>query len=279
MEVLITEEALAARLAAGQRTVILDVRWALGSSTGEEDHLAGHIPGAVYVDLDTELAAPARPEAGRHPLPEPQRLAAATKRWGIEPADTVVVYDAVGGLSAARAWWLLRDAGLSEVFLLDGGWAAWTAAGGEVATGQVTATPGSWVPHPGSLPVVDAAGAAAFPFTGVLLDARAGERFRGETEPVDPRPGHIPGALNAPTAGNLAADGKFLPAETLREKFAALGPAAGGPPVAVYCGSGVTAAHEIAALAIAGIDAALYPGSYSQFSSDPAREVATGPTG
>ncbi|MDN5755227.1 MAG: sulfurtransferase, partial [Micrococcaceae bacterium] len=151
--------------------------------------------------------------------------------------------------------------------------------GGEVATGPVTPLPGRWVPHPGSLPVLDADGAAAFPSTGVLLDARAGERFRGETEPVDPRPGHIPGALNAPTAANLDADSRFLSAEALREKFAALGPAAGGPPVAVYCGSGVTAAHEIAALAIAGIDAALYPGSYSQFSSDPAREVATGPTG
>lgn len=279
MEVLIGAEALAARIAAGDRTVILDVRWALGSTTGEEEHLAGHIPGAVYVDLETELAAPGRPEAGRHPLPEAQTLTAAAARWGIDPGDTVVVYDAVGGLSAARAWWLLRDAGVAEVFLLDGGWAAWTAAGGEVATGEVTPTPGSWVPQPGALPVLDADGAAAFPSTGVLLDARAGERFRGETEPVDPRPGHIPGALNAPTAANLDEDGRFLSAEILREKFAALGPAAGGPPVAVYCGSGVTAAHEIAALAIAGIDAALYPGSYSQFSSDPDRDVATGPTG
>ncbi len=279
MDVLIGAEALAARIAAGERTVILDVRWALGSTTGRAEHLAGHIPGAVYVDLDTELAAPARQEAGRHPLPEPGALAAAAARWGIDPGDTVVVYDAVGGMSAARAWWLLRDAGLAGVFLLDGGWAAWTATGGEVATGEVTPRPGSWVPQPGALPVLDADGAAAFPSTGVLLDARAGERFRGETEPVDPRPGHIPGALNAPTAANLDEDGRFLPAETLREKFAALGPAAGGPPVAVYCGSGVTAAHQIAALAIAGIDAALYPGSYSQFSSDPEREVATGPTG
>ncbi|WP_417218821.1 sulfurtransferase [Arthrobacter sp.] len=281
MDVLITAGQLADRLASGRRTVVLDVRWKLGSDTGHGDYLAGHVPCAVYVDLETELAAPPSAGQGRHPLPDPAVFAAAVLRWGIHPGDTVVAYDAVGGLSAARAWWLLRDAGLDTVLLLDGGWAAWQEAGGGIETGEVRADPGTWVPVPGSLPVIDADQAAAFAEQGILLDARAGERYRGEVEPVDPRPGHIPGALGASTAENLDAAGRFLPAESLRARFAGIDPAlasgADGRPVAVYCGSGVSAAHQIAALEMAGVRAALYPGSYSQFSSDPDREVTTGP--
>jgi thiosulfate/3-mercaptopyruvate sulfurtransferase len=183
-----------------------------------------------------------------------------------------VAYDATGNLAAARAWWLLRDAGLPDVRLLDGGLAAWTAAGHPLETGAVTPEPGTATLAGGVLPTIDIDGAAAWP--GVLLDARAGERYRGEVEPVDPRAGHIPGAISAPTAENLAEDGTFRSADELRERFAGLG-VRPGDKVAVYCGSGVTAAHTIAALRIAGIDAALYPGSWSQWSSHENRPVAT----
>lgn len=288
MQVLMGTGELAERMAAGLRTVLLDVRWALGQVSGHRDYLEGHVPGAVYVDLEGELAAPGSPDRGRHPLPAARDFAAAVERWGIHPSDTVVVYDAVGGTSAARAWWLLRDAGMDRVFLLDGGLQAWREAGGKLDTGEVVPEPGTWEPTPGAMPVIDADAAASFAGTGLLLDARAGERYRGEVEPVDPRPGHIPGARSVPTAGNLDASGRFLPADALLSRFAEIEPelAGGGddggstglgaPPVAVYCGSGVSAAHEIAALEIAGVRAALYPGSYSQFSSDPDREVATG---
>lgn len=275
MDVLITAGQLAERMSDGRRTVVLDVRWKLGSDTGHEDYLAGHVPGAVYVHLETELAAPGAAERGRHPLPDAEVFTAAVQRWGIQPGDTVVAYDAVGGSSAARAWWMLRDAGLERVMLLDGGLAAWVEAGGTLEAGAVDPEPGSWIPRPGGWPVLDIDGAAAFPATGVLLDARAGERYRGEIEPFDARPGHVPGAVSAPTSENLDAAGCFLDAGALRERFAHLG-ATGDTPVAVYCGSGVTAAHQIAALAIAGIDAALYPGSFSQYAADLDRPVATG---
>ncbi|WP_201292781.1 sulfurtransferase, partial [Cellulomonas citrea] len=177
-----------------------------------------------------------------------------------------------GAMAAARAWWLLRWAGVSQVRLLDGGLAAWQSAGLPVESGEQAALPGDVVLRPGALPTTDAEGAARWP--GVLLDARAGERFRGEVEPVDPRAGHVPGAVSAPTQDNLDAVGAFLPDEQLRARFAALVPA--GAPVAVYCGSGVTAAHQVAALAAVGLEATLYPGSWSQWSADPSRPVATG---
>jgi len=305
-DVLITATELAAALRTDRPPVLLDVRWALGDPDGHRHYLAGHLPGAVHVDLDTELAAPAAPEHGRHPLPDLGQLQAAARRWGVHDGDAVVAYDDNGNLAAARAWWLLRWAGLTEVRLLDGGLAAWTAAGLPVESGQFAPVRGDVVLHPGALPVVDAEGAAQVARVGVLLDARAPERYRGENEPVDPRAGHIPGAVSAPTAGNLAPDGRFQSPAELAARFAAFGltrkPDAGGGeasgdgangdgasgdsadgdadrPVAVYCGSGVTASHEIVALHLAGIDAALYPGSWSQWSSDPARPVATGPGG
>jgi thiosulfate/3-mercaptopyruvate sulfurtransferase len=273
-DVLVTAADLAAELADDDAPVLLDVRWALGRTDGHERYLAGHVPGAVYVDLDTELAAPPTPDGGRHPLPEPGDLEAAARRWGVREGSAVVAYDEVGGMSAARAWWLLRWAGVASVRLLDGGLAAWTSAGRSLEAGEVVAEPGDLVVRPGALPTIDADGAADWPGTGVLLDARAAERYAGLVEPVDARAGHIPGAVSAPTAANLAADGTFLPDEALRTRFAAL---VGEPdrPVAVYCGSGVTAAHEAAALASIGVEATLYPGSWSAWSSDPARPVAT----
>ena len=263
-DVLVTAEALEAELAGPRAPLLLDVRWALGQSDGHDRYLAGHLPGAVYVDLDTELAAPASPRDGRHPLPGD--LQASARRWGVTPNRPVVAYDAVGGMSAARVWWLLRWAGLRDVRLLDGGLGSWTSP---LEAGEVGTTPSEIVLTTGALPTIDADEAATWP--GPLLDARATERYRGEFEPVDPRAGHIPGALSFPTAWLLDADGTFLPEEALRSRFASL-----DGPVAVYCGSGVTAAHEVAALASIGIDAALYPGSWSQWSNDPTRPVATG---
>ncbi|MGY1616911.1 sulfurtransferase [Geodermatophilus sp. SYSU D00691] len=274
MSVLLRAEEL---LAGRGRVVLLDVRWALGDDRGHERYLEGHLPGAVFVDLESELAGPPSAAGGRHPLPSLPRLQAAARRWGVRAGDRVVAYDDTGGAAAARAWWLLRWGGLADVRLLDGGLAAWQRAGGPVETGEVVPEPGDVVLTGGGLPVVGADDAAALPAAGgLLLDARAAERYRGEVEPVDPRAGHVPGAVSAPTTANLAADGTFLPAAALRERFAALGVAA-GRPVAVYCGSGVTAAHEIAALAEVGVEAALWPGSWSQWSADPARPAATGP--
>nr|MDT0660510.1 sulfurtransferase [Micromonospora sp. DSM 115978] len=272
-DILVTAAGLADALASGRPPVLLDVRWRLGDPHGRRHYLDGHVPGAVYVDLDAELAGPPSPRDGRHPLPDLGRLQAAARRWGISDGDPVVAYDDSGNLAAARAWWLLTWAGVSGVRLLDGGYPAWVAAGGAVERSEVTPDPGTVTLRPGGLAVVDADGAARVAAAGVLLDARAAERFRGEHEPVDPRAGHIPGAVSAPTTGNVTTDGRFRPAAELARHFAELG-VEGGGPVAVYCGSGVTASHQIAALHIAGLSAALYPGSWSQWSNDPDRPTA-----
>jgi thiosulfate/3-mercaptopyruvate sulfurtransferase len=255
---------------------MLDVRWALGDPHGREHYLQEHLPGAVFVDLPAELAAPADPARGRHPLPPLHQFQASVRSWGVRTGDAVVAYDDSGNLAAARLWWMLRNAGLTDVFLLDGGLAAWRAAGYETESGEQQTEPGDVLLSDGAMPVIDAERAASWARQGLLLDARAGERFRGEIEPVDPRAGHIPGAVSAPTTGNISDDGRFLPAEQLRVRFAGLG-VQPGIPTAVYCGSGVTAAHEIAALAIAGFPASLYPGSFSEWSNNPANEVVTGP--
>jgi thiosulfate/3-mercaptopyruvate sulfurtransferase len=256
--------------------VLLDVRWALGDPDGRRHYLDAHVPGAVHVDLDRELAAPPSPAHGRHPLPALSDLQASARRWGITSRSRVVVYDDSAAMAAARAWWLLRWAGLTQVAIMDGGLAAWRAEQMPLEPGEVTPGPGDVVLDPGHLPVLDADGAARLAAgDGLLLDARAGERYRGEIEPIDPKAGHIPGAVSAPTADNLDPQGRFLPGPALRQRFSALG-VDDRTEAGVYCGSGVTAAHQVAALAVAGIDAALYPGSWSQWSNDPARPVATG---
>ncbi|MER7564564.1 sulfurtransferase [Streptomyces sp. NPDC097941] len=276
MTVTTTVAELRELLASDTPPVLLDVRWALGDPHGRAHHAEGHIPGAVYVDLDTELASAPSPEGGRHPLPAIEDLQEAARRWGIRQDQPVVVYDDSGNTAAARAWWLLRYAGLSRVTLLDGALGAWRAAGLPLEPGPPTGPPpGDVVLRAGALPVVDADGAAELAVSGLLLDARAGERYRGEVEPVDPRAGHIPGAVSAPTGENLAADGTFLPAEELRKRFEERG-AGAADRIGVYCGSGVTAAHQIAALEIAGFEAALFPGSWSAWSADPGRPAATG---
>ncbi|WEO79368.1 sulfurtransferase [Cryobacterium sp. SO2] len=268
---------LAALLVVGPAPRILDVRWKLGGPPGRGEFRRGHLPGAVYVDLDTELAGHGEPADGRHPLPALADLQNAARGWGVNDGDTVVVYDDLGNMSAARAWWLLRHAGVADVRLLDGGLAAWRAEGLPVVEGEEPVAAGSVTLTFGALPTLDADAAAALAQDGVLLDARAAERYRGDTEPIDPRAGHIPGALNAPTGGNLDAAGRFLPAAELRARFEALGVRShDGFDVGVYCGSGVTAAHEAVALTLAGFTPALYPGSWSQWSNLPDRPVATG---
>ncbi|GAB3075438.1 sulfurtransferase [Nocardioides zeae] len=273
-DVLVSATDLAAQIARGDDLVVLDVRWRLGGPPGHDEYLTGHVPGAVYVDLDAELAAHGEPTDGRHPLPDVAALQEAARRWGVRRGSRVVAYDGAGNLAAARAWWLLRWAGVTDVRLLDGALPAWTAAGGALETDDVVPAPGDVELAPGALPTLELEAVGGFPRDGVLLDARAAERFRGEVEPVDPKAGHVPGATSAPTGDNLDADGRFLPADALRTRFARLG-ADGSRPVAVYCGSGVTAAHQVAALAVAGVDAALYPGSWSQWSNHDL-PVATG---
>lgn len=266
MSVLIT----AAELAVHPEYVVLDVRWALGDPDGRRHYENGHIPGAVFVDLETELAAPPSKAGGRHPLPKLDDLQQSARRWGINGGDHVVVYDAVGGTSAARAWWLLKWAGLDDVRILDGGWPAWTELGLPVETGAASPrSAGNVRLDSGKLPTITIDEAAQW--RGTLLDARASARYRGEVELVDPKAGHIPGATSAPTVDNLAPNGTFLPADELRRKLDGV-----QGPVAVYCGSGVTASHTVAVLASIGIEAALFPGSWSQWSNDPARPVATG---
>lgn len=271
---------LAALLESNPDTVLLDVRWALGDAHGRDHYEAGHVPGALFVDMETELSATPTPQAGRHPLPEAHDLAATARRWGINGDSTVVLYDGTGGLAAARGWWLLRHAGAADVRVLDGGLQGWKAAGHVLEAGTNTVAPGNVRLGWGHMPVIDIDAAAAFPGHGILLDSRAAERYRGEVEPIDPRAGHIPGARNRPTTENLDADGHLLAPELLAAALAELGvrPGAGAHEVAAYCGSGVTAAHQVLALETIGVHAALYPGSWSQYGSDAARPAATGPT-
>ena len=279
---LITAAELSAALAGEHPPAVLDVRYQLGGPPGAEGYAAGHVPGSHFLDMDVDLAAapvPAPGVGGRHPLPDPAVLEAALRRAGVSADREVVVLDAATSAAAARAWWLLRWAGHRRVRVLDGGLAAWTAAGLPLERSAPAAEAGDFVPAPGALPVLDADGAAALARTGVLLDARAGARYRGETEPIDAKAGHIPGALNAFHLDNLRPDGRFLPVETLVERFAALGVKPGvdgAEAVGAYCGSGVTAAHELLALHLAGVDGALYPGSWSEWSGTD-RPVATGP--
>jgi len=273
--VLIDVDELRTLLAERSDVVLLDVRWSLAEPDGHRAYGLGHLPAAHFVDLDRDLAGHASPAEGRHPLPDIEGLQASARRWGIDDGDAVVVYDDSGGTSAARAWWLLRWAGHTDVRILDGGLRSWVDDGGILEDGDVQVAPGTVVLTPGHMPVTDAEGAASFSSHGVLIDARSGERYRGESEPIDPRAGHVPGAVSVPTSDTIREDDRLRSESELTERFAAVGVAA-DTEVAVYCGSGVTAAHEIAALETIGVRATLYPGSWSQWSADSARPVATG---
>ncbi|WP_327698148.1 sulfurtransferase [Streptomyces sp. NBC_00459] len=277
MNAIISAPELVNELAGSNPPVLLDIRWQLSMPTagpfdGRAEYADGHLPGAVFVDLDRELASAAGP-AGRHPLPDPEAFGAVMRRAGVSSGVPVVVYDGGQGWAAARAWWLLRWTGHPDVRVLDGGLPSWEGA---LDTDVPAPAAGDFTPVPGAVGLLDADGAAALARSGLLLDARAGERYRGEVEPIDRVGGHIPGAVSAPTNENVGADGRFLPADELAARFKTLG-AADATAVGVYCGSGVSGAHEVLALAVAGIPAALYVGSWSHWSGDPARPVAVGP--
>jgi thiosulfate/3-mercaptopyruvate sulfurtransferase len=271
---LIEPEELAAAVGAASAPLLLDVRWQLSGPPGRDAYLAGHLPGAVFVDLDRDLAAPPG-EGGRHPLPDPAGFQAAMRRAGVRGDRAVVVYDQRDGTSAARAWWLLGYHGHPDVRVLDGGYDGWVARGLPVTTQLPEPEPGDFQALPGRRPLLDATGAAEVARAGVLLDARTAVRYRGEREPVDPVAGHVPGASSAPAGDNLAADGRLRSPQELRARFADLG-VREGVPVGAYCGSGVTACQAVLALEVAGFRSALYAGSWSQWITDPARPVATG---
>jgi thiosulfate/3-mercaptopyruvate sulfurtransferase len=273
-DVLITATQLARRLDAGEPTTILDVRWQLTEPDGRAAYERGHLPGGVYVSLEDELSDHSVSGRGRHPLPSGRSVEAAARRWGVRNGLPVVVYDDWNRAGSARAWWVLTAAGLPDVRILDGGLSAWA---GPLEIGSVTPEPGDMtVAHDdlyaGARPTLTAEQVAT---PGVmLLDARAPERFRGDVEPVDPVAGHIPGAANVPSAGLLSDDGRFLSDADLSRVFDSVDASIG-----VYCGSGVTASVVVAALATVWVDAELYPGSWSEWSSDPTRPVTRGVAG
>ena len=257
--------------------VILDVRWQLGDGRGREHYWSGHIPGAQYVDLPTQLAGARNVREGRHPLPSHHDFEEALRRAGVDNDSRVVVYDDLGNTSAARAWWLMRWAGKQDVYLLDGGLKAWIAEGEDLAVGPGNPVErGDFTFDHDAMRTVDIDEAAAWPERGVLLDVRAPDRYYGRTEPIDSRAGHIPGAINLPTSSFLDERGKFLPPERLREIFAEVGVTSGRETV-VYCGSGIHACHALAAMEVAGLEAGrLFPGSWSQWSADRSRPIALG---
>jgi thiosulfate/3-mercaptopyruvate sulfurtransferase len=273
--VLIAVAELADLLDAGDPVTILDVRWRLDEPDGHATYLQGHLPGAVYVSLDDELSDHSVAGRGRHPLPSGRSVEAAALRWGVRAGVPTVVYDDWNRAGSARAWWVLTAAGIADVRILDGGLAAWRAAGGVLATGPVASPPGTvTVVHDdlynGALPTLAAQHVDDFD----LLDARAPERFRGDVEQIDPVAGHIPGAKNLPSGAVLNSDGTFLAQDAIVQLLA--GRSVEGGRIGAYCGSGVTAAITVAALAATGYRAALFPGSWSEWISEPARPVARG---
>ncbi|GAB1835517.1 sulfurtransferase [Achromobacter xylosoxidans] len=261
---------------------VFDVRHDLTNHTaGREAYAAGHIPGARYLDHETELAAPRTGRNGRHPLPDRGQFGALMAAHGVTPETLVVAYDASGGMYAAHLWWMLRWLGHDRVAVLDGGWQAWQAAGLPTST-EAAAPVQAGAPVTPAAPLVGSVDAQAVldniarpAFT--VIDARAANRYRGEVEPMDPVAGHIPGALNRPNGQNLQADGRFKDAAQLREEFTAL--LDGRDPAAIVhqCGSGITACHNLLSMEIAGLAGSrLYPGSWSEWCSDPSRPVAKG---
>lgn len=274
---LVQAEALAAALDdAG--VVVLDARFSLADpAAGERDYLAAHIPGARYAHLDRDLSGHGGRGQGRHPWPDAEAFRARLSAWGVAPGTQVVAYDGGDGAFAARLWCLLRRLGHDTVAVLDGGWARWTALGLPVAAAIPSPVPARYEARFDAAGLLDADDVRRhLDAGGLLVDARAPERFRGEVEPIDPVAGHVPGAVNRPYAANLA-DGRFKPAARLRAEFEAL---LGGRPagdLVAMCGSGVTACHHLLAMEHAGLPGArLFAGSWSGWIDDPSRPVATG---
>jgi thiosulfate/3-mercaptopyruvate sulfurtransferase len=276
MKTLISATNLIAQLRSGLQPVLLDCGFDLADTeAGRRAWQAGHLPGAHYLHLDDDLSGVKRGDNGRHPLPDRGALAARLGALGIGPTTPVVAYDAQGGPYAARAWWLLCWLGHDDVAVLDGGLAAWRAAGGVTETSAPAPVNAAlWPLHAAAAPTIDTAAVRAGLGRLNLIDARAAERFRGEVEPLDRAPGHIPGARNRFFKDNLGADGCFKSATALRSEWL---PLAASGDIVHYCGSGVTACHNILAAAHAGLAlGALYPGSWSEWSSDPVRPQAKG---
>jgi thiosulfate/3-mercaptopyruvate sulfurtransferase len=275
----------AAELAAAMadpRCAILDCRFELAQPQwGARAYAAGHIPHALYAHLDRDLAGAVRPGSGRHPLPSLAEWAATLSRWGIEGSVQVVAYDQGNGAYAARLWWLMRWVGHTKVAVLNGGYAAWVAAGLPVSVAVDTRARTPFTPHVSARGTLNSSQIerALAQRQILLVDARAADRFAGENEKIDPVAGHIPGASNQPFAGNLDPHGRFLPASALRRRWQGLLGTRPASDLVSMCGSGVTACHNLLALEIAGLPGArLYPGSWSEWIRDPARPIARGPT-
>jgi thiosulfate/3-mercaptopyruvate sulfurtransferase len=277
---LVTADWLAARLG-DPRTIVADVRWYLQGKRGIDEYRAGHLPGAHFVDVDRDLSSPPGPgRPGRHPLPSADHFRDVLARIGVRADSVVVAYDDVGGAQAARLWWLLKYFGHDIGRVLDGGIQAWSDSGGSLDSATpapADAPPLQLIAHPQMIVDKTRVRFMVERKQGVLLDARAPERFEGKVEPVDARPGHIPGAKSAPFVANLTRPGgPFRPREELRRQYATLGAGSGGEVIA-YCGSGVTACHDLLALTIAGFDGALlYEGSWGDWAGDPALPAALG---
>lgn len=276
---LVDAETLARHLG-DPRLVIVDVRHTLADPErgGESEYAEGHLPGAVFAYIDRDLSAPKTGRNGRHPLPTPEATAEVFGRLGIDPSSQVVAYDQDNGMYAARLWWMLRWLGHEAVAVLDGGYAHWVREGHPVETTASRPAHARFTPR-AVLPTVSATGiAASLPRHALLLlDARGAERYRGETEPIDAVPGHIPGAINRPYSRNVGADGRFRPAHDLREEFEGMLHGRGAEDLVHYCGSGISACHNVLAMAVAGYPLTrLYPGSWSEWSADPSRPVARG---
>ena len=285
MSALVDAATLADELERGE-TLVVDVQYALGGPPSRELYAVAHLPGAPQLSLDAALAGPSG-DGGRHPLPDPAVLQEALRECGIDDDSRVVVYDQGTSLSASRAWWTLRWAGLADVRVLDGGLAAWQRASLPVVSAATTPAGapdadarrgprGSVTVQPGSLPVVEVEDVPRAAREGILLDVRAPERYRGEVEPIDPVAGHIPGAINLPMSALQQADGRFRSPEHIRALALAAG-VDGSKRVTTSCGSGVTAAQMVLGLREAGIDATPYIGSWSGWITDPSRPIATGP--
>lgn len=273
---LITAAQLSQALSEEPPPVILDVRWSLNGPPGRDGYLRGHLPGAVFLDIDGELCGPAGPD-GRHPLPSPEALQGVLRSAGVNEDSTVVVYDAGDNLAASRAWWTLRWAGHADVLVLDGGMARWLASDGALSTATPEPAPGNITVRPGGMPLLDAEGAARLAGEGLLIDVRAPERFRGESEPIDPVAGHIPGAVNVPDAPNLTEDGGYRTKAELHARYAPLGAEDPDLPIGAYCGSGITATRTALAMTAAGLPTpAVYIGSWSNWVADPSRPVGSG---
>lgn len=263
-------------LAAERPVRILDVRWRLDEPEGRIAYVSGHLPTAVFVDLERELAWRRDPESGSHPLPSLAALQDSARRWGIDAGDLVVVYDDNDSVPAARAWWLLRRRGV-DIRVLDGGLRAWVAAGELLERGDVVTKTGTVELRdvdPGTIEVGDV---AQQPHRGVLVDVRSPQHYRGVVSGIDPVAGHIPGAINLPTLTHVDGAGRFRPVDDIRSTIERAGITA-DTPVALYCSSGIASAHSALAFALAGIDTSIFPGSWSQWSRLRGRPVAHGST-